>query len=239
MWSEFRVNRCIGNIFYKKSRHVEFSPHSSCWCCSVCESCPAALNRLLLLVVGSELPGGDVRAAWRSSVAPLESGAGRSHSGPAFPRPTHLGGPSLPNVSAQVQLLPQLRGEQHVRSSGALVVLTWDCSVPTPQVCSMFDPQLSVSVRWRCSNSSSLPTSSSVNYFEHIILLTHNLVVQLFNLHLHLATWGQQKQILNTLSPFKLIQDVMLANCCLFTQPLLKIIIHSECLYVHMVTDFL
>lgn len=58
-------------------------------------------------------------------------------------------------------------------------------------------------------------------------------MVQLFNLRLHLATWGQQKQILNTLSPFKLIQDVTLANCCLFTHPLLNIIIHSVSVCPH------
>ena len=81
----------------------------------------------------AELPGGDGSAAGRVALAPLESGAGGPHPGPALPGPPRVGGQSLLHVPKQVQLLPQLCGQQHVRGAGAFAGLR---SVSPPQVCS-------------------------------------------------------------------------------------------------------
>lgn len=88
----------------------------------------------IISLCAAELPGGDVAAARGLPVAVLESGAGRPDAGSTFPRTPRVGGARLPDVPAQVQLLPQLRREQHVRSAGARAVLTGLRSVSPPQV---------------------------------------------------------------------------------------------------------
>lgn len=130
---------CFSHVQTQQQRREN---HKDTFFCIVTELVAFWILSLKLLIstpsLCAELPRGNGSAAWRSAVAVLESGAGRPHPGAALPRQPHLGGESVPHVLAQVQLLLQLCGEQHVRGPWALPVCGWHRSFQSPQVVKCF-----------------------------------------------------------------------------------------------------